>query len=103
MGIFSKKMIMKSMILALSLISFVSSSALTQNTKGLTRAEKRFVNNVIKAQKEKPVEITKRTDNHIVVEFSTTMVILKPDGFIGEVWILGDEDWISLGTEQSAY
>jgi len=38
-----------------------------------------------------------------VLEFETTMVVLKPDGFVGEIWILGDGDWISLGTEEAAY
>jgi hypothetical protein len=79
-------------------------TATSQNLpKSLTKSEKRFVRNVINAQKEQPVEITKRNDNFIVVEFPSTMVVLKPDGFIGEVWILGDGDWISLGTEEAAY
>ena len=70
---------------------------------GLSKSEKRFVRNVIDVQKEKVIEITKRSDNHIVIEFETTMVVLKPDGYVGEMWILGDGDWISLGTEESAY
>ncbi len=70
---------------------------------GLSKSEKRFVRNVIDVQKEQVIEITKRNDNHIVIEFETTMVVLKPDGYVGEVWILGDGDWISLGTEEGAY
>ena len=95
-------MIMKIMILALSILSFLTADA-QPTMKGLTRSERSFVNNVIKIHKEKPVEITKRADNHIVVEFPTTMVVLKPDGFVGEVWILGDGDWLSLGREEDAY
>ena len=94
---------MKSMILVLGLVGFVSSSAHTQKMKGLTRSERTFVRNVIKIQGEKPVEITKRKDNYIVVEFDSTMVVLKPDGFVGETWILEDGDWLSLGTAEEAY
>jgi len=95
---------MKSMILAMSLLTFVTSDVYSQKMKGFTRSEKSFVRNVIKAHKsEEPVAITKRTDNHIVVEFETTIVVLKPDGFVGEVWILGDGDWLSLGREEDAY
>ena len=96
-------MIMKSMIFILSLISFISGEVYSQKMKGFSRNEKQFVKNVIKVQNEEPVEITKRKDNFIVVEFSTTMVVLKPDGFVDEVWIRTDEDWLSLGREENAY
>lgn len=76
----------------------MSNSIYSQDNK-LTKNEQEFVNNVIKVQNEEPVEITKRKDNHIVVEFETTMVVLKPDGFIGEMWILGDGDWQRLTEE----
>jgi hypothetical protein len=71
--------------------------------KDLTRDEKRFVKNVIKLTNEKLGSIVKRADSYIVLEFPTTIYVLRPDGYIGEVWILGDSDWISLGTEQDAY
>lgn len=71
--------------------------------KDLTREEKRFVKNVIKLTDEKLGSIVKRADSYIVLEFPTTIYVLRPDGYIGEVWILGDGDWISLGTEQDAY
>lgn len=76
----------------------MSNSIYSQDNK-LTKNEQEFVNNVIKVQNEEPVEITKRKDNHIVVEFETTMIVLKPDGFIGEMWILGDGDWERLTEE----
>lgn len=91
------------MILVASLLSFVSSDVYSQSMTGLSKSERRFVKNVIKVQNEKPVEITKRIDNHIVIEFKSTMVVLKPDGFIGETWILEDGDWLSLGTAEEAY
>ena len=67
--------------------------------KFLNRSEKRFVQNVIDIQGSKPVEITKRKDLHIVIEFSNIMYVLKPDGYVGEMWILENEDWVSLGRE----
>jgi hypothetical protein len=94
---------MKNMILVLSLIGFISSDLHSQKMKGLSRVERKFVKNVIKVHNEKVVEITKRKDNHIVIEFNSTMVVLKPDGFIGETWILEDGDWLSLGTAEEAY
>lgn len=95
---------MKSMILAMSLLAFVTSDVYSQKMKGFTRSEKSFVRNVIEAHKsEKMLSVIKRPDNHIVVEFETTIVVLKPDGYVGEIWILGDGDWLSLGTEEDAY
>ena len=91
------------MILVLSLLGFVRSNLYSQEIKDLTRNEKSFVKNVIKVQGEKPVEITKRIDNHIVVEFNYTMVVLKPNGFIDETWIRIDGDWLSLETAEKIY
>jgi len=71
--------------------------------KGLTRSEKKFVKNVVKAQREKLIEITKTDDNNILVEFNSTKVMLKPNGYIGEVWIRTENDWLSLGTAEEAY
>jgi hypothetical protein len=93
---------MKSLIIMFSLfVSTLGSSQRLPNT--LTRSERKFVRNVIEVQKEKVIEIIKRADSHIVIEFETTMVVLKPDGYVGETWILEDGDWLSLGTEEDAY
>lgn len=93
---------MKSLVFMFSL--FVSTFGSSQELPNfLSKTEKKFVRNVINVQGSKPVEITKRKDNHIVLEFKDTMVVLKPDGFVGEMWILGDGDWISLGTEEDSY
>jgi hypothetical protein len=94
---------MKIMILVFSMLAFVTADAHSQKLKGLTRTERSFVKNVVDIHKEKVVEVTKRNDNHIVIEFETTMVVLKPDGYVGEMWILTDGDWLSLGTEEDAY
>ncbi len=86
---------MKKLVL---LFALVGTSVYAQKST-LNRNERIFVENVIKVQNEKPVEITKRKDKHIVIEFDNTMYVLKPDGFVGEMWILEDEDWVSLGRE----
>jgi hypothetical protein len=86
---------MKKLVL---LFALVGTSVYAQKST-LNRNERIFVENVIKVQNEKPVEITKRKDNHIVVEFDTTIVVLKPDGFVGEMWIRTDGDWERLTEE----
>jgi hypothetical protein len=95
---------MKKIFSLLMFNMFVSVSGNTQDLPDfLSKEEKKFVRNVISMQKEPVVEITKRKDKHIVIEFTNTMYVLKPDGFVGESWILGDGDWIRLGTEEEAY
>ncbi|MEY4331541.1 MAG: hypothetical protein RLZZ196_279 [Bacteroidota bacterium] len=69
----------------------------------LSRSEKRFVQNVIEIKGNNPVEITKRNDSHIVLEFTDAMYVLKPNGYVGEMWILEDEDWIRLPSEEECY
>jgi hypothetical protein len=86
---------MKKLVL---LFALIGTSVYAQKST-LNRNERIFVKNVIKLQNEKPVEITKRKDNHIVVEFDTTIVVLKPDGFVGEMWIRTDGDWTRLTEE----
>lgn len=90
------------MILALSLLNFISSDDLQRN-KQFTRTEKNFIRNVVRAQKEKVISIVKRENNYIEIEFKSTLVILKPDGFIGEVFIKEGERWLSLGPAEEAY
>ena len=66
--------------------------------KNLTKSEKKFVTNVIEITNDVVVEIVKRNDDIIVIEFWNTMYTLK-DGYIDEMWILDDEDWVALGRE----
>jgi hypothetical protein len=67
--------------------------------KNLTKSEKKFVNNVISLTNDVLVEVVKRNDGIIVVEFYNTMYTLNEFGYIDEMWILEDEDWVSLGRE----
>ena len=82
----------------IGLLFIVGTGYSQQLPKNLSREEKRFVNNVIEITNDVIVDITKRKDNVIVLEFWNTMYTLK-DGYIDEVWILEDEDWLSLGKE----
>ena len=67
--------------------------------KNLTKSERKFVNNVISLTNDVLVDVTKRNDGIIVVEFYNTMYTLNEFGYIDEMWILEDEDWVSLGRE----
>lgn len=68
--------------------------------KNLTRSEKKFVKNVIELTNDVLVNVTKRNDGVIVIEFYHTMYTLTENGYIDEMWILEDEDWLSLGKEK---
>lgn len=84
--------------------TFISIFGIAQELpKSLSRSEKRFVQNVINIKGDNPVEITKRKDSHIVLEFTDAMYVLKPNGFVGEMWILEDADWIRLPSEEESY
>lgn len=94
---------MKVMIFIFAAMGLFTPNEHTQKMKGFTRSEKAFVKNVINIQGELPTDITKRDDSHIVVEFETTKLVLKPDGYVGEMWIKTDGNWLSIGTEENAY
>ena len=81
----------------------IAGAGYSQNLpKNLTKSEKRFVNNVIELTNDVLVNVTKRKDEVIVLEFWNTMYTLK-DGFIDEIWILEDADWLSLGKAEDSY
>jgi hypothetical protein len=67
--------------------------------KNLTRSEKKYVKSVIELTNDVLVNVTKRNDGIIVVEFWNTMYTLNDLGYIDQMWILEDEDWIALGRE----
>ena len=68
--------------------------------KNLTRSEKKFVKSVIELTNDVLVDVTKRNDGIIVVEFWNTMYTLTEFGYIDEVWVLEDEDWMALGNQE---
>lgn len=88
---------MKKLIMIIAI--FIAGAGISQKLpKNLTKDEKKFVNNVINLTNDVVVEVVKRNDDVIVIEFWNTMYTLK-DGYIDEMWILSNEDWISLGRE----
>ena len=88
---------MKKLIIVIAI--FIAGSGISQDLpKTLTKSERKFVNNVISLTNDVVVDVIKRNDNVIVIEFWNTMYTLK-DGYIDEMWILSNEDWISLGRE----
>lgn len=88
---------MKKLIMIIAI--FIAGAGISQELpKNLTKDEKKFVNNIIEITNDVIVEVIKRNDDVIVIEFWNTMYTLK-DGYIDEMWILSNEDWISLGRE----
>jgi len=67
--------------------------------KNLTKSERKYVRTVISLTNDVLVDVTKRDDGIIVVEFWNTMYALNEFGYIDEMWILEDEDWMALGRE----
>ena len=85
------------MIMALMIAGAGYSQKLPKN---LTRSEKKYVKNVIELTNDVLVNVTKRDDGIIVVEFWNTMYTLTEFGYIDEVWVLEDEDWMALGNQE---
>lgn len=89
---------MKKLFMIVALM-FAGTSYSQQLPKNLTKSERKFVNNVISLTNDVLVEVVKRNDGIIVVEFYNTMYTLNEFGYIDQMWILEDADWVSLGRE----
>ena len=89
---------MKKLFMIVALV-FAGTSYSQQLPKNLTKSERKFVKNVIELTNDVLVEVVKRNDGIIVVEFYNTMYTLNDLGSIDEMWILDDEDWVALGRE----
>ena len=83
----------------IGLLVIVGTAGAQDLPKNLTKSERKFVRNVISLTNDVLVEVTKRNDGIIVVEFYNTMYTLTENGYIDEMWILEDEDWVGLGRE----
>ena len=68
--------------------------------KNLTKNERKYVRTVISLTNDVLVDVTKRDDGIIVVEFWNTMYALNEFGYIDEMWVLEDEDWMALGNQE---
>ena len=78
--------------------TFFTSPSTDFKIKTLPRQEQRFVMNVLKMHKWETVTNVSVTDKGIMVEFPTTVYILR-DGYVHQTWILEDNTWINLGPE----
>jgi|APGre2960657373_1045057.scaffolds.fasta_scaffold24246_4 hypothetical protein len=61
--------------------------------------DRRFIKNVIKMHGSKPLTITKKNENKIIIEYPETAYVLNNQGFISSVWLLENEVWINIGPE----
>ena len=93
---------MKSIIYMINMF-FATSGNQEKLPDFLSTSEKQFVKNVIELVNDKPTEITKSSLGFIILEFPEAKYQLKPNGYIGEMWLKEDNTWISLGTEENAY
>lgn len=90
---------MKVLLAFLVFLGMTSATAQKTYSKRLTKDEKKFVNCVLKYEKETVISVVKRKDSHIVLEFPSTIYVLNPSGYVDDVWILEDGDWTHLGKE----
>lgn len=90
---------MKKLFMIVALIFAGTSYSQVELPKNLSKSERKFVKNVIELTNDVLVEVVKRNDGIIVVEFYNTMYTLNDLGYIDEMWILEDADWVSLGRE----
>ena len=90
---------MKKLFMIMALVFAGTSYSQVELPKNLTKSEKKFVKNVIELTNDVLVEVVKRKDGVIVVEFYNTMYTLNEFGYIDQMWILEDADWVSLGRE----
>jgi len=89
---------MKKLFMIMALM--IAGAGHSQNLpKDLTKSERRYVKSVIELTNDVLVEVTKRNDGVIVIEFWNTMYTLTENGYIDKMWILEDEDWVALGKE----
>lgn len=91
---------MKLMIFTLGFLSLIGDDRY-RKLKNFSLTEKSFIKHVIDTQDEEPMSILRRDDDHILIIFPKTKIVLKPNGFLGEMWIRDSPKtkWYSLGTE----
>ena len=65
----------------------------------LSYQEKRFVKNVIKLHGDNALDITRNEENMLEVTFEDTIYVLNSKGFIHEVYIVIENEWVNLGPE----
>ena len=87
---------MKTLFIILSAFGIDYNPNLTTN---FTWSERRFINNVVKVQGEKPLEIYRLENNKIQLNYPNQRLTLGQDGFIHDLEILDNGKWIDMGPE----
>ena len=87
---------MKLLIIALSFFGYNSPKD-SRSTIKFTKSEKEFINNIVELN-GKPNEIY-HSDKNIQVNYSNQRLSLGQDGFIHELEVLVDGQWINVGPE----
>lgn len=65
----------------------------------LSCQEIKFVKNIIKLHGDNALDITRNKDNMLEITFEKTIYILNTKGFIHEIYINVENEWINLGQE----
>lgn len=65
----------------------------------LSKEDRRFVKNVIKMHGSKPINITRKNESKILIEYPETVYVLDNQGYISSVWILEQGAWLNLGPD----
>ena len=86
---------MKTLIMIFTILGLKSE---VSDSSKLTKNELRFVKNVIKLQGT-PDEVYKLPNGKIQVNYTTQRLTLGQDGYIHDLEILEDGQWIDLGPE----
>lgn len=86
---------MKTLIMIFTILGLKSE---VSDSSKLTKNELRFVKNVIKVQGT-PDEVYKLPNGKIQVNYTTQRLTLGQDGYIHDLEILEDGQWIDLGPE----
>ena len=79
------------LMLAIALLSFTYPEP-NPIPQTFSKFEKRFVRNIILHHMEPVTRIYKLETGEIMVEFTSKVFELGPNGYITNVWILGDDD-----------
>lgn len=79
------------LMLAIGLLSFTYPEP-NPIPQTFTKIEKRFVRNIMMNHLEPVTRIYKLKTGEIMIEFPTKLFELGTDGYITNVWILGDDD-----------
>jgi hypothetical protein len=94
---------MKLILMLMVLLGVSCAQSQKTCSKRFTKKDKLFIRAVLRHEKETMISAVKRKDSYILLEFASTKYLLSPTGYVDEVWLLENDNWVSLGTEKDAY